>query len=40
MEVGAEWRLALAAGVRLIPVLLDDTPLPDELGARQGIDWR
>lgn len=39
-EVGAEWRLAAAAGVRLVPVLLDDTPMPAELGARQAIDWR
>lgn len=40
VEVGAEWRLAAAAGVRLVPVLLDDTPMPAELGSRQAIDWR
>lgn len=40
VEVGAEWRLAAAAGVRLVPLLLDDTPMPAELGARQAIDWR
>lgn len=39
-ELGAEWRLAAAAGVRLVPVLLDDTPMPAELGARQAVDWR
>lgn len=40
VELGTEWRLALVAGARLIPVLLDDTPLPGELGALQAIDWR
>lgn len=40
VEVGAEWRLAAASGVRLVPVLLDDTPMPAELGARQAVDWR
>ena len=39
-EVGAEWRHALACGRRVVPVMLDDTPMPGELGARQGVDWR
>jgi hypothetical protein len=39
-EVGAEWRHAVASGVRVIPIMLDDTPMPGELGARQAIDWR
>lgn len=40
MELGAEWRLALAFGVPVVPVLLDDTPLPATLDEVQGIDWR
>ncbi|MCW5666527.1 MAG: toll/interleukin-1 receptor domain-containing protein [Piscinibacter sp.] len=40
MEVGAEWRMALAWGVPVVPVLLDDTPLPAALSDRQAIDWR
>ena len=39
-ELATEWRLAAAAGVRLVPVLLDDTPMPAELGARHAVDWR
>ena len=39
-EVGAEWRHALACGRRVVPAMLDETPMPGELGARQGIDWR
>lgn len=39
-EVAAEWRLAVASGARVVPVLTDDTPLPPELAARQAIDWR
>lgn len=40
-EVGAEWRIALAcARCQVVPVLLDDAPLPGELGRLQGVDWR
>ena len=39
-EIGAEWRLAIATGARVVPVLLDDAPMPAELAARQWIDWR
>lgn len=39
-EVAAEWRLAAACAPRVVPVLLDDAPLPPELAARQAIDWR
>ncbi len=31
-HVTREWRLALEARVKILPVLMDDTPLPDELG--------
>jgi len=34
-EVGAEWRQALAAGRRVVPVVTDSAPLPAELGQRQ-----
>ena len=40
VEVGAEWRHAAACGRRLVPVMLDETPMPAELGARQAVDWR
>jgi hypothetical protein len=30
-HVTREWRLALEAGVKILPVLIDDTPLPEEL---------
>lgn len=40
VEVAAEWRQALACGRRVVPVLLDDAPMPAELGARQAVDWR
>lgn len=39
-EVGTEWRLALASRARVVPVLLDDTPLPGGLSERHGVDWR
>ena len=39
-EVGAEWRQALASGARVVPIMLDSTPLPGELAARQAVDWR
>ena len=35
--VDREWRTALRLGKRVIPALLDDTPLPRELAALQGI---
>lgn len=39
-EVAAEWRIALAGSAEVVPVLLDDAPLPGELAGRQGVDWR
>lgn len=39
-EVVPEILIALASGARVVPVLLDDTPMPPDLSARQGIDWR
>lgn len=39
-EVAAEWRLAAACGRVLVPVLLDDAPMPAELASRQAVDWR
>lgn len=39
-EVAAEWRIALASQAQVLPVMLDDTPMPPELAARQAIDWR
>lgn len=35
--VDREWRTALGLGKRVIPALLDDTALPPELAALQGI---
>lgn len=40
VEVGAEWRHAAACGRRLVPVMLDSTPMPAELAGRQAVDWR
>ena len=37
VEVGAEWRQALAAGRRVVPVVTDEAPLPSDLGSRQWI---
>lgn len=39
-EVGAEWRQALACRRVLVPVLLDDTPMPPDLARWQAVDWR
>ena len=39
-EVAAEWRLAAACGRVLVPVMLDSTPMPADLGSRQAVDWR
>ena len=38
VEVSAEWRQAIAAGRRVVPVLLDAEPLPAELGRLQWVD--
>lgn len=35
-----EWQRAVQAGAVVVPVLLDSTPMPSALGARQGVDWR
>lgn len=40
MRAAAEWRLALLGPARVLPVLLDDTPLPGALAESQGVDWR
>lgn len=37
-EVAPEWRMALAAGARVVPMMLDATPLPPELAARQAVN--
>ena len=39
-EVSSEWKAAIEQGKDLLPLLLDDTPLPPELGAFQWIDFR
>lgn len=39
-EVAAEWRAALDQDKDLLPVLLDATPLPPELGEYQWVDFR
>ena len=39
-EVSSEWRAAIEQGKDLLPLLLDATPLPSELGAFQWIDFR
>lgn len=39
-EVTSEWRAAIEQGKDLLPLLLDATPLPSELGAFQWIDFR
>lgn len=38
--VEREWQTGLRAGKRLLPVLLDNTALPDALGRYQGVDFR
>lgn len=38
-EVAAEWRIALAGQARVVPVRLDDSPLPPELSALQAVNW-
>jgi len=39
-SVRAEWEQALDEKKRIVPVLLDETPLPDQLGRYQWIDCR
>lgn len=39
-EVGHEWRLALLGPAGLVPVLLDNTPLPAPLAGLNAVDWR
>ena len=36
-EVGAEWRQALAAGRRVVPVITDSAQVPGELGMLQWL---
>jgi hypothetical protein len=38
-EVEREFRAALAKGKKVVPLLLDDTALPDRVAAFQGIDF-
>ena len=38
--VTREWHTAAGAGKRILPVLIDDTPLPEALGDFQWIDFR
>ena len=37
VEVGSEWRQALAVGRRVVPVVTDAVPLPAELGSLQWV---
>jgi hypothetical protein len=39
-EVSAEWKRAQELGKAVLPVLLDDTPMPHELTAFQYLDFR
>lgn len=39
-EVRREYQAAIRADKDLLPVLLDDTPLPDDLGEFHGVDFR
>jgi TIR domain len=39
-EVAREWRKGVSLGKPLLPILLDDTALPHELGRFQGVDFR
>ena len=39
-EVSSEWQAAVEQGKDVLPLLLDDTPVPSELGAFQWIDFR
>ena len=39
-EVAREIQTARMCGVPVVPVLLDSTPLPSDVGQLQAIDWR
>lgn len=39
-EVAREIQTARLCGVPVVPVLLDATPLPSDVGRLQAIDWR
>jgi len=39
-HVEKEWQHAERLGKRIVPILLDDTPLPDALSGIHHIDWR
>jgi hypothetical protein len=39
-EVSTEWRAAIEQGKEVLPLLLDATPLPSDLGNFQWIDFR
>lgn len=40
IEVGREIETGRACRALMVPVLLDDTPLPPGLAETQGVDWR
>ena len=40
IEVEREIETVQRCGVRVVPVLIDDTPLPAGLAGAQGVDWR
>lgn len=39
-ELAPEILIALASRARVVPVMLDNTPMPPDLAARHGVDWR
>lgn len=39
-EVAREIQTARLCGVPVVPVLLDGTPLPSDVGQLQAVDWR
>lgn len=39
-EVSAEWKIAIENQIDILPLLLDSTPLPNELTDYQNIDFR
>lgn len=39
-EVAREIQLAQSCAVPVVPVLLDSTPLPGDVGQLQAVDWR
>ena len=40
VEVAREIQAAALCGVPVVPVLLDSTRLPDDVGQLQAVDWR